>query len=87
MAAESRTDAPAVEGLISGVVFDLQNTVVASESPLMDAGLDSVSATELSNTLMNRLETELPSTLLFDHPSIASVAQFVASTSLDAPCL
>ena len=75
------TDLSVVEQLISGMVFDLlQSTVVASEFPLMEAGLDSVSSTELTNALVSRLETELPSTLLFDHPNIASVAQFVAST-------
>ena len=75
------TDLSVVERLISGMVFDLlQSTVVASEFPLMEAGLDSVSSTELTNALVSRLETELPSTLLFDHPNIASVAQFVAST-------
>ena len=69
------TDLSVVERLISGMVFDLlQSTVVASEFPLMEAGLDSVSSTELTNALVSRLETELPSTLLFDHPSVVSVA-------------
>jgi acyl carrier protein len=40
----------------------------------MSAGLDSVGATELSTRLNERLETELPSTLLFDHPSLRSIA-------------
>ena len=43
------------------------------DAPL-STGLDSVGATELSTRLNERLETELPSTLLFDHPSLRSIA-------------
>jgi 3-oxoacyl-(acyl-carrier-protein) synthase len=40
----------------------------------MAAGLDSVAAPEFANTLTERFATELPQTLLFDHPTIESVA-------------
>ena len=40
----------------------------------MDSGLDSISATELSNKISAHLSTELSPTLLFDHPSLRSIA-------------
>ena len=40
----------------------------------MDAGLDSISGTELSNKISAHLSTELSPTLLFDHPSLRSIA-------------
>ena len=40
----------------------------------MSIGLDSISATELAMRLSERLDLELPPTLLFDHPSLRSIA-------------
>jgi acyl carrier protein len=57
-----------------GIATQLTGTAISLDAPLMSAGLDSVAATELSTRLNERLETELPSTLLFDHPSLRSVA-------------
>ena len=51
----------------------------------MSAGLDSISATELSTSLGTRLDTELPQTLLFDHPSLRSIADSLAIEDLEAP--
>ena len=55
-------------------------TVIPVEASLMAAGLDSIAATELSRMVGERLEMELPSTLLFDHPTTVSLVRFVAST-------
>ena len=65
------------DGLVDelvGTASQLTGTAVSADSPLMSVGLDSVSATEFSTSLSARLETNLPSTLLFDHPSISSIA-------------
>ena len=43
----------------------------------MSAGLDSIATTELSALMSERFNTELPQTLLFDHPSLQSVADFL----------
>lgn len=74
-----RTDAFGLGQLVSGILYDLQSTVVALESPLLDVGLDSISALELTNAMMSQLKTTLPSTLIFDHPTISSLAQYMAS--------
>jgi len=44
----------------------------------MSAGLDSISGTEFTNTLAQQFEVELPPTLLFDYPTIESMAGFIA---------
>ena len=46
----------------------------------MEAGVDSLAATELTTLLTDRLGTELEPTVLFDYPTIDSLAQFVAAT-------
>ena len=53
-------------------------TVIDTNSPLMAAGMDSIAATEFANTLAERFTIALPQTVLFDHPTIASVAGLVS---------
>jgi len=45
----------------------------------MDAGLDSLAASELVGQLSSEFNVDLPTTLLFDHPSVASISSFLAS--------
>ena len=61
------------------------NKDVSVDAPLMDAGLDSISATELSNKISAHLSTELSPTLLFDHPSLRSIADALSLTSGSSP--
>lgn len=65
--------------IVSAVVLAVQGTIVAVDRPLVSAGLDSIAATELANALAKRIGTTLPSTLLFDHPTISAAASFVAT--------
>ena len=53
---------------------------MAADAPFMSAGLDSISGTEFTNTLAQQFEVELPPTLLFDYPTIESMAGFIAET-------
>ena len=55
--------------LVQETFLQLQATIVVMDAPLMAAGLDSIAATEFAVLLQNRLDVELPSALLFDHPS------------------
>lgn len=51
---------------------------VAPDQPLMAAGLDSLGAVELRNTLEAELQLALPATLMFDLPTAAAIAAHVA---------
>ena len=67
---------------ISAIICDAQGTLVASNAPLMASGLDSIAATGFASTLTDRFTTELPQTLLFDHPTIEAVASFISEIGL-----
>ena len=67
------------------IASEVINKDVSVDAPLMDAGLDSISATELSNKISAHLNTELPPTLLFDHPSLRSIADALAVISDSSP--
>ena len=78
----SKTDiAPqAVELAVTSVVSSmLSDTIVARDTPLMDAGIDSLAAAELVQQLNIQFSSELPATTLFDYPSIASIASHLGS--------
>ena len=45
----------------------------------MGAGLDSLSAVDLVQTLSQRLGTELEPTALFDYPTIGSLTKYLAA--------
>ncbi|KAK9849253.1 hypothetical protein WJX84_012346, partial [Apatococcus fuscideae] len=61
----------AVAGVLGGSIGD--------NDPLMAGGLDSLGSIELRNLLEQVTSTELPSTLVFDHPTIAAISQLVTS--------
>jgi len=65
---------------VENAVFDVVGTGVGRDRPLMDAGLDSVGASELASALAATLKTELAPTLLFDHPSVGAVAAALSAT-------
>jgi acyl transferase domain-containing protein len=54
--------------------------------PLQELGLDSLLAVELRNVLSNGLglQRRLPATLLFDYPSVAAIADYLARELLPA---
>lgn len=49
-----------------------------SSQLLMEAGVDSLAAVELSNAVSTHFSLEVPATLTFDYPTIAAMAAFLA---------
>ena len=62
---------------LTTITATIIGSAVSPDAPLMSAGLDSIATTELSALMSERFKTELPQTLLFDHPSLRSVADFL----------
>ena len=66
-----------VSSVVQKTVEELLGTVVPNDAPLMGAGLDSLSAVDLVQTLGQRLGTELEPTALFDYPTIGSLTKYL----------
>ena len=64
---------------VCDVAREVMGTVIDTNAPLMSAGLDSLSATELTSTLSERLNIEIEATALFDYPTLESLADFLSS--------
>ena len=64
---------------VCDVAREVMGTVIDTEAPLMSAGLDSLSATEFTSTLSQRLNIEIDATALFDYPTLQSLADFLSS--------
>ena len=79
--AKSSIDLTAVTSLIDTAVTDILGVGIGHSEPFMASGLDSLGAVELRNTLENSLEIQLPSTIVFDYPTISTMAQYVVSLS------
>lgn len=63
---------------VTATVLSVLGHVPLPEQPLMEAGLDSLGAVELRNSLANRFGHELSATLIFDYPTIAALSGFLA---------
>lgn len=57
----------------------LLGTDISKDEPLMEAGLDSIGAVELRNSVATKFGVELPATVTFDHPSVAALADYLAA--------
>ena len=78
-------DEPAGESATSvqAVIMALATRMLGSDSigedePLMAAGLDSLGATELVQSLQTAFDVSLPATMVFDYPTVAAMATFIS---------
>ncbi|MBS0541540.1 MAG: acyl carrier protein, partial [Proteobacteria bacterium] len=53
--------------------------------PLQELGLDSLAALELRNRLGRLVGAVLPASLLFDHPTVSALTEYMAATYLGLP--
>ena len=60
------------------------STQLDASQHLLDLGMDSLMAVELSNHLQSSLGVQLPSTLGFEYPTLGELTEFLASTVLPA---
>ena len=68
-----------IEGHIADLVEKMIGRPIGKEEPIMEAGLDSLGAVEMRASLQNNLAVELPATLTFDYPNIASLAKYLTA--------
>ena len=68
-----------IERQVTELVQKTLGQAIRREQPIMEAGLDSLGAVELRSSLQTKLGIELPATLTFDYPTIASIAKYLAT--------
>jgi acyl carrier protein len=77
-----------VRGEIGSVLGLASPSQLEIDRPLQEIGLDSLMAVEIRNKLSGAIGWKLPATLLFDHPTLHAISQFIYSsvvTSLPPP--
>lgn len=68
-----------VENQVQEALQNILGGTVLPSKPLMAAGLDSLGAVELRNSLESAFGTQLPSTLVFDYPTVAALTEFITA--------
>ena len=75
---KEKTNTKDVLEVILDVAHEITGAEMETNVPLMSSGLDSLSAVEFVNALSTRLSVDVPPTALFDHPTLDSIASFLA---------
>jgi acyl carrier protein len=71
-------DTVVVRHMVDEAVAAALGRTVSSDAPLMEEGLDSLSAVQLGNALHEASGVAMPATLMFDYPTTAAIAEYVA---------
>lgn len=67
--------------LISALVASIIGESIEVNAPLLESGLDSLRAVELRNSLASSFNLQLPSTVVFDYPTIEALSKYISGTS------
>ena len=67
-----------IEEDVQNAVYSILGSHVPVDSPLVAAGIDSLGAVELRNSLESVLGVALPGTLVFDYPSISAIVTYMS---------
>ncbi|QDZ22815.1 polyketide synthase [Chloropicon primus] len=75
--AGERGQSQAIQSTVKSLLatFDLEN--LQDDSPLFDSGLSSMQAVAFSSSLQESIGIELPTTLVFDYPTVDNIARYV----------
>ncbi|GAX72978.1 hypothetical protein CEUSTIGMA_g431.t1, partial [Chlamydomonas eustigma] len=68
-----------VQGIVRSVIGSSTSVEINPEEPLMSIGLDSLGAVELRNKLEVEMGVQLPSTLVFDYPTVSAITALIVS--------
>ena len=64
---------------LQSLVSDLLGQDISMDEPLMEAGLDSIGAVELRNSVASKYGIDLPATISFDQPTVRALAGYLAA--------
>ena len=76
---DSCVDVIDARALVMDAVSAALGREVAPDAPLMEEGLDSLSAVELGNTLQASTGVTMPATLVFDYPTCDTIVDYVST--------
>ena len=65
--------------LVSSLLANILGSPIGDNDPLMSVGLDSLGSVELVNMLSRRVGLQLPSSLVFDYPTVTAIVQHIES--------
>ena len=64
-----------MQRLVSGLL----GQATGIDEPLMEAGLDSIGAVELRNSVATKYGIDLPATITFDQPTVRALGNYLAA--------
>ena len=82
---DSLPQSQALKRLVACLVTEITGDAVDPNTPLMEAGLTSATAIQLTTALEETLATDLPGTLIFDCPTVDSLVTYLAGCGVHLP--